>query len=476
MTILASPSPTQVLIIGADGAGMSAAHQMLRTTRGTGRDLAVTVLDAGQHTSYSACGIPYVVSGEVAGIDDLVARTAEQHRAAGIDLRLGSRVTHLDLDARAATFVCTESAESAEQSGSIEFDEVVIASGAEPVMPDWTRSASGEPVDGVWPAKTLDDAEAWAERFTGAAGQRLVVVGGGYIGLEMAEAALQRGLEVALVTRSRVLSTFHPEISARVTASLVRAGVEVHPDTEVEGLEVRDGVVTGVGIGDDVLAADHVVVALGVRPATGFLAHTDLLQPNGALRPDDRGQVAPGVWAAGDCCELRARPIDEWVYVPLGTHAVKLGRIVGENLAGGDLRFGGVLGTAITRFAGGDEYIEIARTGVSTRNPGDAGDQAVSLLTEGTTITGYMPDAPTITLLVSADRVTRQLLSVEVVGGAGAGKRIDTAAAVLWAGGSVDDLAWMDLSYAPPFATAWEVLQIAARRVAELIDREAADH
>ncbi|WP_204163473.1 FAD-dependent oxidoreductase [Nocardioides gilvus] len=455
----------RVLVIGADGAGMSAAHQMLRTARDRGRELAVTVLDAGQHTSYSACGIPYVVSGEVAGIDDLVARTAQEHRAAGIDLRLGSRVTHLDLEAGVATV---------EGADPVEFDEVVVATGASPVMPAWSRGPAGEPVAGVMPAKDLDDAEAWASRFADGAGERVVVIGGGYIGVEMAEAALRRGLEVALVTRSRVLSTFHPEISARVTASLVRAGVEVHLDSEVEGLEVHEGVVTGVRVGSDVLAAHHVVVALGVRPATDFLAHTDLRQPNGALRPDERGQVAPGVWAAGDCCEVQARPVGEWVYVPLGTHANKLGRVVGENLAGGDLRFPGVLGTAITRFAAGEEYIEIARTGVSTRNPGNIADTCVSLVTEGTTITGYMPGAPTITLLVSADRITRRLLAVEIVGGQGAGKRIDAAAAVLWAGGTVDDLAWMDLSYAPPVATAWEVLQIAARRVAELIDHEAA--
>ena len=458
----------RVLVIGADGAGMSAAHQMLRSAREHDRELSVTVLDAGQHTSYSACGIPYVVSGEVAGIDDLVARTAEQHRAAGIDLRLGSRVTHLDLEAKVATV------DGPEATTTVEFDEVVVASGATPVMPDWTRGPGGESVAGVMAAKDLEDAEAWASRFAEGTGERVVVIGGGYIGIEMAEAALRRGLKVALVTRSRVLSTFHPEISARVAASLTRAGVEVHLDTEVDDLEVHDGVVTGVRIGDDVLAAHHVVVALGVRPATPFLAHTDLLQPNGALRPDERGQVAPGVWAAGDCCEVQARPIGEWVYVPLGTHAVKCGRIVGENLGGGDLTFGGVVGTAITRFAVGEEYIEIARTGVSTRNPAGTADSCVSVVTEGTTITGYMPHAPTITLLVSADRITRKLLAVEIVGGTGAGKRIDTAAAVLWAGGTVDDLAWMDLSYAPPVATAWEVLQIAARRVAERIDQETA--
>ena len=454
--------PVRVLVIGADAAGMSAAHQMLRTARVQGRELAVTVLDAGQHTSYSACGIPYVVSGEVGDVDALVARTAEEHRAAGIDLRLGTRVTRLDLQARVAHLAVGE---------AVAFDEVVVATGAAPVMPDWTRGPEGAPIPGLRPAKTLDDAEAWKARWEDAAGDRVVIVGGGYIGIEMAEAALRRGLAVTLVTRSRVLSSFDPAISERVTAALVRAGVEVLDHTEVEGVEVTEGVLTGVRVPSGVLAAHHVVVALGVRPATDFLAHSDLLHPDtGALRPDERGFVAPGVWAAGDCCEVRARPTGDWVHVPLGTHANKLGRVVGTNVGGGQARFPGVLGTAITRFAAGDEYVEIARTGVSVRDPGTVADHAVDLVTEGTVASGYMPDPATVTILVTADRLTRRLLAVEIVGGQGAGKRIDAAAAVLWAGGTVDDLAWMDLSYAPPFATAWEILQIAARRVVERLD------
>jgi NADPH-dependent 2,4-dienoyl-CoA reductase/sulfur reductase-like enzyme len=177
--------------------------------------------------------------------------------------------------------------------------------------------------------------------------------------------------------------------------------------------------------------------------------------------------VAEHVWAAGDCCEVRRRIDDRWVFRPLGTYANKHGRALGDSLAGGALTFDGMVDTSITRFSVDDIHLEIARTGLSRKDAEAAGHDPVALVTEGTTGSGYMPEAEPIALWVMADRTTRRLLGVQVVGGHGAGKRIDTAAAVLWAGGTVDDLAWMDLAYAPPFATAWEVLQVAARRVAE---------
>jgi NADPH-dependent 2,4-dienoyl-CoA reductase/sulfur reductase-like enzyme len=239
---------------------------------------------------------------------------------------------------------------------------------------------------------------------------------------------------------------------------------------EVTGLEVHDDRVTGVRWDDGSREADLVVLAIGVQPGTGFLDGTGLeTADNGALRPDPHGRVAEHVWAAGDCCEVRRRIDDRWVFRPLGTHATKHGRALGDSLAGGSLSFPGIVDTSITRFAAEDQYLEIARTGLGRADAELAGLDPVTLVTEGSTASGYMPEADPIALWVMADRSTRRLLGVQVVGGRGAGKRVDAAAAVLWAGGTVDDLAWMDLAYAPPFSTAWDVLQIAARRVAERI-------
>lgn len=450
----------RVLIVGADAAGMSAAHQMLRTAGGTGRELAVTVIDRGQHTSYSACGIPYWISGEVDSGDDLVARTAEEHRDAGIEMRLGTEAVAADLAARELTLADGE---------VLEFDELVVATGAEALIPEWALDASGELLPGVGPVKTLNDGAAWLDRFEEAgSGSHVVIVGAGYIGVEVAEAALRRGVGVTVVTRGHGLASLEPALQERVSLAMCDAGAEVVLEAEVTGLDVVDGRVAGVRWTGGEREADLVVLAAGVRPATGFLAGSGVpLGPRGHLRPDPHGRVCEHVWAAGDCCEVRRRLDDSWVFRPLGTHANKHGRALGDSLAGGSLAFGGVTDTSVTRFAACEEYLEIARTGLSLAEANAAGFDPVAVTTEGSTASGYMPDADPISLWVLADRPTRRLLGVQVIGGRGAGKRIDAAAAVLWHGGTVDDLAWMDLAYAPPFATAWDVLQVAARRVAE---------
>ena len=451
---------TRVVVVGADAAGMSAAHQAMRTAERTGRHLDVTVLDRGRHTSYSACGIPFWMAGDVASGDDLVARTAEQHRQAGIDLRLGTEVVGVSLDERTVATAAGE---------EIGYDELVVATGAPAVVPSWALRPDGTPYDGVGPVKTLDDGSAWLDRFAEAGdGAHVVVVGAGYVGIEAAEAALRRGLGVTVLTRGRGLALLEDEMSERVALALRAAGAEVVLDAEVTGLDVDGDRVTGVRWGDERRDADLVVVAIGVRPATGFLAGTGLpLSRVGALRPDGHGRVADGVWAAGDCCEVRRRIDDSWVFRPLGTHANKHGRALGDSLAGGTLEFPGVVDTSITRFAACDQYLEIARTGLTLAEASAGSFDPVCLTTEGTTASGYMPEADPVAIWVVADRTTRRLLGVQVVGGRGAGKRVDVAAGVLWRCGTVDDLAWMDLAYAPPFSAAWDVVQIAARRVAE---------
>lgn len=458
---MSTPSgTTRVVVVGADAAGMSAAHQALRTARRTGRELAITVLDKGAHTSYSACGIPYWMAGDVDSGDELVARTADAHRESGIDLRLGAEVVAADLTGRTVTLADGE---------EVGWDELVVATGAPAVVPDWALRPDGTTYDGVGTVKTLDDGAAWLERFAEAGdGAHVVVVGAGYVGVEVAEAAMRQGFGVTVLTRGRGMSMLEDEMAERVDLALCAAGAEVVLGAEVTGLDTEDGRVTGVRWDGGSREADLVVLAIGVRPATDFLSGSGLeMADNGALRPDPHGRVAEHVWAAGDCCEVRRRIDGTWVFRPLGTYATKHGRALGDTLAGGSLSFDGMVDTSITRFAFDEVHVEVARTGLSLADAEAAGHDPVVLVTEGSTASGYMPEADPIAIWVMADRSTRRLLGVQVVGGRGAGKRIDAAAAVLWHEGSVDDLAWMDLAYAPPFATAWEVLQVAARRVAE---------
>lgn len=466
-----SGAARRLVVVGADAAGMSAAHQALRTARDAGRPLAVTVLERTAHTSYSACGIPYWVAGDVPDGDALVARTAAEHRAAGIDLRLRTEAVGLDVDARTVTARDLRTGDRT----TLEYDDVLLATGAAPNVPPWALAADGGPVRGVRVVKDLDDGAAWldllagAQTPDGAPPRRGVVVGGGYIGLEMAEAFLRRGLETTLVTRREVMGTLDPDLGARVRQAVERAGVTVVCGADVDGLLTDDaGRVTCVLAGGTRFAGDVVALGLGARPRSELAAVAGLpLGAFGGLLPDDHQRVADGVWAAGDTCEQLERHGGRRVYVPLGTHANKQGRVAGENVAGADAVFGGVLGTAVTRFAAGGVHVEVGRTGPTTEQARAAGMAVETLVTESTTASGYMPEAAPVAVKVLADPLTRRLLGVQVVGGPGAAKRVDTAAAAIWLGATVDDVAGMDLSYAPPFSPVWDPVQIACRRLAD---------
>lgn len=463
----------RILVVGADAAGMSAAHQALRSAKAAGRDIEVVALERTQDTSYSACGIPYVVAGLVVSTDDLSVRGPAEHRALGVDLRMGVSATGLDLDRRVVTTAATDGS-----TGEVGFDQLVLATGAEPLIPSWATDADGALLPGVRAVKTLDDARYWlgllasagaAAEGAGPGRRRGLVVGGGYIGVEMAEALCERGFDTTLVTRSRVMSTMGENLSSLIEDGMRAAGVRVITGTVVDSATVApDGTKrmrTGAG---ETIDADVVLLGVGVRPNSDLGRDAGLpLGKFGGYLTDDRQYVADGIWAAGDCCEVVDRMRGTHVFLPLGTHANKQGKVCGYNVVGGDRRFAGALGTAITRFHTDTVHLEISRTGLTAEQATAAGFDPVSMVTEGSTASGYMVEHAPITTNVVADRATRRLLGVQIVGGVAAGKRIDTAAAALWGEMTVDDLAEMDLAYAPPFATVWEAIQIAARRLAD---------
>lgn len=445
---------SRLVVVGADAAGMSAASQALRVAARLGRPLEVVAFERTQHTSYSACGLPYWMAGDVESSEALVARTADQHRANGIDLRLGAEVIALDLDAGHVEV------RTGGQTSRVGFDELLIATGAGAVEPMWARG-----VPNVLPVKTLDDAAAWRSLLT--TERRALVVGGGYIGVEVAETFARRGLETTLVTRSAepLASSLDPEMGALVRRALERAGVKVVTGSEIEGMEHSpSGVLSGVCVGGDEYVADVVAVAVGVRARTSLATGAGLsLGDNGALVPDDQQRLAPGVWAAGDCCEVWNRVLGEHGFIPLGTHANKAGRVAGTNIGGGDARFEGVVATAITRAADA----EVGRTGLLS-SWAKAHNWPVEVVTvNSTTAAGYMPEADPMTVRIIASQVDGRLLGAQLVGGRGAGKRVDIAAMALWAGMTVGDVAGADLAYAPPFSPVWDPVQIACRKAAD---------
>ncbi|GAB2699636.1 FAD-dependent oxidoreductase [Thalassiella azotivora] len=454
---------TRLVVVGADAAGMSAAHQALRTARARGRDLEVVALESTDHTSYSACGIPYWMAGDVDSPDDLVARTASEHRSMGVDLRMRSEAVALDLDRRAVTVRDHD----AERTYDLGFDLLVLATGAAPHVPDW---AAGVP--GVHPVKTLDDGAAWVD-LLGDRPRTAVVVGGGYIGVETAETFVRRGVTTTLVTRGpEPLSGSHePHVSAVVRHALEKAGVTVVTGSEVSGVSPDEpggehGVRVACASGTE-YPAEVVALGIGVSPRVALATGAGIpVGDHGGLVPGPNQLVADGVWAAGDCCEVWDRVLQSRWFIPLGTHANKAGRVAGTNAAGGTATFHGVVGTSITR--AGDA--EVARTGITSRwldRMGLTEDDVVTTTMESTTASGYMPQADPMTVWAMARRDDGRLLGLQVAGGRGAGKRIDTAATALWAGMDVGTVAALDLAYAPPFSPVWDPVQIACRKLAD---------
>ena len=443
-----------LLVIGGDAAGMSAASQARRLL---GPDeLAITVLERGGTTSYAACGIPYWVAGLVAERARLVARRAEEFRTKqAIAVLLGTEAVAIDASAR--TVRARDLVTGTETDHA--YDDLLVATGTVPVLPP----VEGLDAAGVMPVRTLDDGQALLDALAERAPRRAVVVGGGYIGIEMAEALRLRGLAVTLVDLApQPMTTLEPELGARVADALRADGVDLRLGTPLTGVEVgTDGWVRAVTIPDGTIDTDLVVLGTGVRPASDLAAAAGVpVGPSRGIVTDPRMRTpVDGVWAAGDCAETVHRVTGRPVSFALGTVANKQGRIAGLNLGGATGAFPGVLGTAITKF----HDLEIARTGLSLREAADAGLDAVATSADSRTRAHYYPDAAPITVLLVTERGTGRLLGGQIVGGPGAGKRIDTIAAALWNGMVVDDLVQMDLAYAPPFSPVWDPVLTTAR-------------
>lgn len=445
----------RLVVVGGDAAGMTAAATARRRVPADGLD--IVAFERGDYTSYSACGIPYLIGGLIPDAETLIARTPEEHRKRGIDTRIGHDVLTVDTDRRAVQV--RRAADGAESWEA--FDQLVIATGSTPRRP----ALPGADAAGVFGVQTLDDGlavRAAAERDDA---RHAVVVGGGYVGLELAEALVRRGMSVALIEAApQPMTSLDPEMGALVADALRAVGIDVYVEERVDGFDVTDGHVRGVQTPARTLPADLVILGLGVAPNSRLAADAGIrVGPTGGVAVDDHARTSvEGIYAAGDCSETFHRVSRRPVAVALGTHANKQGRVAGINATGGDATFPGVLGTAASKIC---KY-EVARTGLNEREAAAAGFDAVATSIDTTTRAGYYPDAAPIRVRVVAERGTGRLLGAQIVGEEGAAKRVDVLAAAIWNDMTVEKVASMDLSYAPPFGPVWDSTLIAARRSA----------
>ncbi|MGP4007847.1 FAD-dependent oxidoreductase [Streptomyces sp. 4N124] len=454
----------RLVVIGGDAAGMSAASQA-RRLKGPD-ELEIVAFERGHFTSYSACGIPYWIGGDVPDRDQLIARTPEEHRARGIDLRLRTEVTEIDVDRQR---VRARDVDSGAESWT-SYDKLVIATGARPIRPDMP----GVDAPGVHGVQTLDDGQALIDTLARTRGRRAVVVGAGYIGVEMAEALINRGYEVTVVNRgSEPMSTLDPDMGRLVHEAMEGLGITMVNDAEVTKiLTGEDGRVRAVATEAAEYPADVVVLGIGVRPETTLAAQAGLpLGAYGGLLTDLSMRVRghADIWSGGDCVEVLDLVSGRQRHIALGTHANKHGQIIGTNIGGGYATFPGVVGTAVSKVCD----LEIARTGLREKDARRAGLQFTSATIESTSRAGYYPDSNPMTVKMLAERRTGRLLGVQIVGREGAGKRVDIAAVALTARMTVEQMTALDLGYAPPFSPVWDPVLVAARKASKAVEQQA---
>jgi NADPH-dependent 2,4-dienoyl-CoA reductase/sulfur reductase-like enzyme len=450
-----------IIAIGGSDAGISAALRI----RELDPTAQVTVVVADAYPNFSICGIPYYVSGEVTHWTNLAHRTHADLEATGMTLRLDTRVIDIDVAGRRVLVRDANDDES-----FIDYDELIVGTGALPIRPPIAGLDTLESADGVHLLHSMGDTFALTDSLDRLDPKTALIVGAGYVGLEMAEGLTARGIAVTQVERlPEVLPTVEPELGALVHAELERHGVTVHTSSTVTRIGRTAGGparlhVDGTGPDDADLGwdVDLVLVVVGVRPDTDLLlaagANTG---PGGAVIVDDTMATGlPHVWAAGDCVITHHRLLGE-TYLPLGTTAHKQGRVAGENALGGRARFAGSLGTQVVKVFD----LVAARTGLREHEALAAGRTPLSTTSTPDDHKAYYPGAQPITIRITGDADTGALLGAQLVGprGTETAKRVDTYATALFHGMRVDDLSELDLSYTPPLGSPWDAVQMASQ-------------
>lgn len=428
----------KILVVGGVAAGASAAAKARRVNE----DAEIIIFEKGSYVSFANCGLPYYVSGDIPRQKDLILVQPKQFKTRfNIDVRLNSEVTDVNKDARTITVA------SGDKTYTEQYDQLILATGGSPIKPPLPGMGLPE----VYTVFTVDDVLAITENL--AEKKSAVIVGGGFIGLETAEAFLKRGLKTTLVERlPQLVPNFDAEFSVPLEKHLQEEGLELVLGNSLKAV-LGDGKVTGVELEDgSTITTDLVVMAIGVKPNLELakkagikLGEAGGVLVNGAMRTSDKN-----IYAAGDIAESLHLVSRKMVKIPLAGSANKQGRVAGANAAGGKLLFEGVLGTAIIK-AG---ELTLARTGLSEREAKAAGFNYRASYFPGYNHATYYPNAKRIILKIVFEEYTGRILGAQGVGWDGVDKRIDTLATAIYGNMTVFDLENLDLAYAPPYGSA----------------------
>lgn len=437
----------RVIVIGGVAAGMSCASKVVRTDRSA----EVVVYEKGGFLSYGACGLPYYVGDFNDDYRRMIARTKEAFEESGVRCKLHHEVTRVDFDKKEVTVHDIKN----NRSFTDYYDKLMIAVGANAVIPPF----EGSYLVGVHSLKTLEEGIFLREYAKADHVKHVTIVGGGYIGIECAEAFLHLGKKVRVIEATdRILNSFDEEMAELAAAELKSKGVELHLSEKVKrfhGQVMIEKVETDAGIYD----TDLVIVAAGVKPATSLLDGTAIKRAeNGAIIVNRKLETSiRDVYAAGDCILVYNECTGEDSYLALGTTANKCGRIAGANIAGDSQEFLGALGSAAIKVCD----LELGRTGMGEAEAKKKGIRYKTALVTANDHPAYYPDPTPIVIKLIYEESTRKILGAQTCGFKGAVLRVDVFAVAIHAGMTCDELGMTDLVYAPPFAGVWDAIHIA---------------
>jgi NADPH-dependent 2,4-dienoyl-CoA reductase/sulfur reductase-like enzyme len=443
----------KIIIIGGDAAGMSAAMQMVRNSSGH----EITVLEKGGVYSYGQCGLPYVISGKIESTDQLIARTQSTFKEKyGIDARVFHEVQKVDTENKMVSGINHSNGETF----SLPYDRLLIATGVSSVVPKW----DGVTLPGIFSLKTIPDTKAIMD-YLDRDIHNVTVIGGGYIGLEMAESFAELGKKVTIIERNEQLAKiFDTDMAELIHEEAVKQNIELKMGESVETFGGRDNV-ESVKTDKGEYDTDLVLVAVGVKPNTSFLEGTEIKTiGNGAIQVNAYMQTSiEDIYAAGDCATQYHRVKEKDDHVPLGTHANKQGQIAGLNMVDVHKTFKGIVGTSIIKFFD----LTLGRTGLSEKEAEMLNIPCGSVTITATDIAGYYPDDKKMKLKLVYHQETHKVLGGQIVGEHGVDKRIDVLATAIFHSMTTEELLDLDLAYAPPYNGVWDPIQQAARRVKE---------
>lgn len=431
----------KVLIIGGVAAGTKVAAKLKREDFGAD----VTILTMGKDISYAGCGLPYYVGDVIRDRKQLIVNTpASFEKLTGVRVVTETEAVKVNRQEKTVEAVSTVTGERSVYG----YDKLVIATGASPIKPP----LEGMDLEGVFFMRTPKDAITLRERIEAGDVKRAVVVGGGFIGLEVAENLLARGIKVSVIDMApHVLPGFDPEMAEYVEEHLADKGIMTFTGTRLEGF-LGEGRLEKVQTSRRAMKADLVVLSIGIRPNTGFLADSGIeLMPNKTVKVDAYFRTSDeDIYAVGDCATVTNRETGQPAWSPMGSSANIEGRLLAKTLAGGGQPYPGVLQTAVCRLPG----LNAGRTGLSQEQAKAAGYDPVSVVTVVDDKAHYYPGAGNFIVKMTADRATGKFLGIQVLGPGAVDKMVDIAVTALTLKASLADLENMDLAYAPPFSTA----------------------